>query len=162
MGQTERVTVEYMLADGTLDVFIADLLEAKLRLIDAVEADDAPNGSVLDELYEKLRSLGPALLQENKALQATGEIRDRLEALAKTNLPQAPDAPLLAAGVHESQLRHPGLGVPRDIGASGHLEAAAKASVAWRLQTCPRGQRNFIGSPAGLDMPLLEASTDSV
>jgi len=32
------------------------------------------------------------LLQENKALQATGEIRDRLEALAKTNLCQAPDA----------------------------------------------------------------------
>jgi SNF2 family DNA or RNA helicase len=32
MGQTERVTVEYMLANGTLDVFIADLLEAKLRL----------------------------------------------------------------------------------------------------------------------------------
>ena len=27
------VTVDYMLADGTLDVFIADLLEAKLRLI---------------------------------------------------------------------------------------------------------------------------------
>src|SRR6476661_5395929 len=101
MGQTERVTVEYMLADGTLDVFIAELLEAKLRLINAVEADDAPSASVLDELYEKLRSLGPALMQENKALQATGEIRDRLEALAKTNLPQAPDAPLLAAGVHE-------------------------------------------------------------
>lgn len=40
MGQTERVTVEYMLADGTLDVFIADLLEAKLRLINAVEADE--------------------------------------------------------------------------------------------------------------------------
>jgi hypothetical protein len=85
MGQTERVTVEYMLADGTIDVFIADLLDAKLRLIHAVEADVAPNASVLDELYEKLRSLGPALLQENKALQATGEIRDRLEALAKTN-----------------------------------------------------------------------------
>ena len=47
MGQTERVTVEYMLADGTLDVFIADLLEAKLRLINAVEADVAPNASVL-------------------------------------------------------------------------------------------------------------------
>ena len=47
MGQTERVTVEYMLADGTLDVFIAELLEAKLRLINAVEADVAPNASVL-------------------------------------------------------------------------------------------------------------------
>jgi hypothetical protein len=48
MGQTERVTVEYMLADGTLDVFIADPLEAKLRLIHAVEADVAPNASVLE------------------------------------------------------------------------------------------------------------------
>ena len=37
MGQTERVTVEYMLADGTLDVFIADLPEARLRLIHAVK-----------------------------------------------------------------------------------------------------------------------------
>src|SRR6478735_4888755 len=47
MGQTERVTVEYMLADGTLDVFIADLLEAKLRMINAVEADETPNASAL-------------------------------------------------------------------------------------------------------------------
>jgi hypothetical protein len=101
MGQTERVTVEYMLADGTFDVFIADLLEAKLRLIiQAVEADLAPNASVLDELYEKLRALGPALLQENKALQATGEIRGRLEALAKTNHSQASNAPILETGVH--------------------------------------------------------------
>jgi SNF2 family DNA or RNA helicase len=80
MGQTERITVEYMLADGTLDVFIADLLEAKLRLINAVEADDAPNGSVLDELYEKLRSLGPALLRgkpqpkPSSGSRATGQI----------------------------------------------------------------------------------------
>lgn len=63
MGQTERVTVEYMLADDTLDVFIADLLETKLRLIGAVESEEVPNASVLDELYAKLRSLGPALLQ---------------------------------------------------------------------------------------------------
>src|SRR6478672_1968345 len=78
-----------MLADGTLDVFIADLLEAKLRLIHAVEADVAPNASVLDELYEKLRTLGPALLQENKALQATGEIRDRLELVYRVTFGRA-------------------------------------------------------------------------
>ena len=121
-----------MLADGTLDVFIADLLEAKLRLIDAVEAYDAPNGSVLDELYEKLRSLGPALLQENKALQATGEIRDRLEALAKTNLPQAPDAPLLAAGVHEfKSSRDPGLVYRVTFGRAGHLECSCEG-FRWR------------------------------
>ena len=39
--------------------------------------------SLLDDLYAKLRALGPALLQENKALQAAGAIRDRLEALAR-------------------------------------------------------------------------------
>ncbi len=33
--------------------------------------------------YAKLRSLGPALLLENKLEQATGEVRARLEALAK-------------------------------------------------------------------------------
>jgi hypothetical protein len=93
LGQTDRVTVEYMLADGTLDVFIASLLEAKLRLINTVESEEVPNASVLDELYAKLRSLSPALLQENKALQATGEIRDRLEALTKSGgIPQAVDA----------------------------------------------------------------------
>jgi hypothetical protein len=35
------ITVEYMLADGTLDVFIADLLETKLRLIGAVESEES-------------------------------------------------------------------------------------------------------------------------
>ena len=61
---------------GTLDVFIASLLETKLPLINTIESEEVPNASVLDELYAKLRSLGPALLQENKALQATGEIRE--------------------------------------------------------------------------------------
>ena len=49
LGQTERVTVESMLADGMLDEFIAKLLEAKLRLIGAVEGDVPPDTSVLDE-----------------------------------------------------------------------------------------------------------------
>src|SRR4249919_1812301 len=132
MGQTERVTVEYMLADGTLDVFIADLLEAKLRLINAVEADELPSTSVLDELYAKLRALGPALMQENKALQATGEIRDRLEALAKTNLPQTPDAPLLATGVHEfKSSRDPCLVYRVTFGRAGHLECSCEG-FRWR------------------------------
>ena len=35
-------------------------------------------------------------------MQATGEIRDRLEALTKSGgIPQAVDAPLLSTGVHE-------------------------------------------------------------
>ena len=99
MGQTERVTVEYMLADGTLDVYIADLLETKIRLIGVVEADELPNTSVLDELYVKLLALGPALLQENKVSQASGQIKERLEALAKVGVPQAADAPMYMRGL---------------------------------------------------------------
>jgi SWI/SNF-related matrix-associated actin-dependent regulator of chromatin subfamily A-like protein 1 len=133
MGQTERVTVEYMLADGTLDVFIADLLETKLRLINAVEANEAPNTSVLDELYAKLRSLGPALLQENKALQATGEIRDRLEALAKSGaISQATEAPLLSTGVHEfKSSRDPSQVYRVTFGRAGHLECTCDG-FRWR------------------------------
>jgi hypothetical protein len=132
MGQTERVTVEYMLADDTLDVFIADLLEAKLRLINAVEADEVPNTSVLDELYAKLRSLGPALLQENKALQATGEIRDRLEALANADRAQTADTPLLETGVHEFKSSRDPTQVYRvTFGRAGHLECTCDG-FRWR------------------------------
>ena len=103
LGQTERVTVEYMLADGTLDGFIAELLEAKLRLIGAVEGDVPPDTSVLDDLYAKLRSLGPALMLENKLAQTTGQVRERLEALAKANTESGSEAAkqLLDTGVRE-------------------------------------------------------------
>ncbi|NCV86931.1 MAG: DEAD/DEAH box helicase, partial [Oxalobacteraceae bacterium] len=37
IGQDKQVTVEYLLADGTLDRYIARLLEAKLKLNQAVE-----------------------------------------------------------------------------------------------------------------------------
>jgi SWI/SNF-related matrix-associated actin-dependent regulator 1 of chromatin subfamily A len=50
LGQKSSVTVEYMLAAATLDRFIAELLEAKMRLIQAVEADTPPDTSILREL----------------------------------------------------------------------------------------------------------------
>jgi hypothetical protein len=108
-------------------------LETKLRLIGAVEAEEVPNTSVLDELYAKLRSLGPALLQENKASQATGEIRDRLEALAKgSGIPQAADAPLLSAGVQEFQSsRDPDQVYRVTFGRAGHLECTCEG-FRWR------------------------------
>jgi len=121
-----------MLADGTLDVFIGDLLEAKLRLINAVEADEVPSTSVLDDLYAKLRALGPALMRENKALQATGEIRDRLEALAKSGLSETPDAPLLETGVHEfKSSRDPSQVYRVTFGSAGHLECTCEG-FRWR------------------------------
>ncbi len=131
MGQTERVTVEYMLADGTLDVFIADLLETKLHLIGMVEADEHPSKSMLDELYVKLTALGPALLQESKASQATGQIKDRLEALAKGKAYTA-EAPLLASGVHEfPSSRDPKQVYRVTFGRAGHLECTCEG-FRWR------------------------------
>jgi hypothetical protein len=114
-------------------VFIADLLETKLRLIGAVESEEVPNASVLDELYAKLRSLGPALLQENKASQATGEIRDRLEALAKSGaIQQAVDAPLLSTGVHEfKSSRDPSQIYRVTFGRAGHLACTCEG-FRWR------------------------------
>jgi SWI/SNF-related matrix-associated actin-dependent regulator 1 of chromatin subfamily A len=134
LGQAERVTVEYMLADGTLDIFIADLLETKLRVIGAaVESDEAPDASVLDELYAKLRSLGPSLLQETKAVQATGEIRDRLEKLATSaGVSRAADSSLLSTGVHEfTSSREPGKVYRVTFGRAGHLECTCDG-FRWR------------------------------
>ena len=116
-------------------------LKPNFRLINAVEADEIPSTSVLDELHAKLRALGPALLQENKALQATGVIRDRLEALAKTNLSQAPDAPILETGAHEfKSSRDPSMMYRVTFGRAGHLECTGEG-FRWRgnWQTCSRG-----------------------
>ena len=148
MGQTSELPWK----DGTLDIFIAELLEAKLRLINAVEADDVPSASVLDQLYEKLRLLGPALLQENKALQATGEIRDRLEALAKTDLPQAHDAPSLRpVSMNSKALVIPGLVYRVTFGRVGHLECSCDTGAAeahWPELADPLADRRGFKLPA--------------
>jgi hypothetical protein len=80
-----------------------------------------------------LRGLTLALLQENKASQATGEIRDRLEALAKSGaIPQAVDAPLLSTGVHEfKSSRDPSQVYRVTFGRAGHLECTCEG-FRWR------------------------------
>jgi SNF2 family DNA or RNA helicase len=60
--QKHQATVEYLLADGTLDGYIARLLERKLRLVKAVEADEVPDASILGELQAELQRLSPALM----------------------------------------------------------------------------------------------------
>jgi SWI/SNF-related matrix-associated actin-dependent regulator 1 of chromatin subfamily A len=133
LGQKDRVTVEYILADGTLDIFIAELLEAKTRLINAVESEQALAASILDELYNKLRSLGPALLQENKVLRATGDVRDRLEALVKSNsLSETVNAPILETGAHEFRSsRDPSQVYRVTFGRVGQLECTCEG-FRWR------------------------------
>ena len=61
IGQDRQVTVEYLLANGTLDSYIARLLEAKLALVQAVEADEVPDASTLQDLQQELIRLGPAM-----------------------------------------------------------------------------------------------------
>jgi SNF2 family DNA or RNA helicase len=61
IGQDRQVTVEYLLANGTLDSYIARLLEAKLALVQAVEADKVPDASILQDLQQELIRLGPAM-----------------------------------------------------------------------------------------------------
>jgi hypothetical protein len=122
-----------MLADGTLDGFIAALLEAKLRLIGA-EGDVPPDASILDDLYAKLRSLGPALLLENKLEQATGEVRAPLEALAKasTGSGSAAAQQLLDAGVREFRSSRASSRVYFvTFGRGGHLECTCEG-FKWR------------------------------
>jgi len=64
MGQTRKVTVEYFHAGGSLDTYIARLLESKIKLINAVESDEIPDTSLLGELANDLRALAPALIEE--------------------------------------------------------------------------------------------------
>src|SRR5262249_33390334 len=79
----------------------------------------------------KLSAFGPALLQGNKALQAAGQIRDRLEALAKGGEYTAA-APLLATGVHEFRSsRDPKKVYWVTFGRAGHIECTCEG-FRWR------------------------------
>jgi SWI/SNF-related matrix-associated actin-dependent regulator 1 of chromatin subfamily A len=63
LGQTKRVTVEYFHAEGSLDGYIARLLEAKIALINAVKVEDLPGASII-ALEVDLRRPPPALIEE--------------------------------------------------------------------------------------------------
>ncbi|MFO1322025.1 MAG: C-terminal helicase domain-containing protein [Burkholderiales bacterium] len=123
IGQTRQVTVEYLLADGTLDGYIATLLEAKLGLIRAVESDEAPGASILTELQQTLLRLGPALLEETKAARATGSEAARIEIVAKMITALQANSPLLETGTWEfPSSRDVSKSYRVTFGRSGHLQ----------------------------------------
>ena len=101
IGQTRQVTVEYLIADGTLDGYIAQLLEAKLKLVNAVESDEVPDASVLKDLQATLMRLGPALLQEVKAASATGQDAARIDIIGEMVAALPQDTPLAETGSWE-------------------------------------------------------------
>jgi SWI/SNF-related matrix-associated actin-dependent regulator 1 of chromatin subfamily A len=127
LGQTERVTVEYLIADGTLDGYIATLLETKLKLIQAVEADTVPDASILAELQATMQRLGPALLQEGKASGAEGASATRIAAIGEMVGHLAKDSPIVEIGMWEfPSSRDPSKKHRVTFGSAGHLECTCE------------------------------------
>jgi SWI/SNF-related matrix-associated actin-dependent regulator 1 of chromatin subfamily A len=129
LGQTRQVTVEYFYADGSLDLYIARLLEAKIKLITAVEAQDAPSASILGDLEAQFRSLGAAMVEEVRLMQAQaaapqGAI-ERLSAMRVSR--SSPASPIEATGLWEfSSDRDPAKAYRVTYGRAGHLECTCK------------------------------------
>ena len=132
MGQTERVTVEYFLADRTLDGYIATLMERKLAMVAAVETDQIPDASLLEELYRGLASLAPSLMQEAKALASEGDAAARIEELASAIPRLASETPLVETGAWEfPSSRDPKRIYRVTFGRAGHLECNCEG-FGWR------------------------------
>ncbi|NBS40637.1 MAG: SWIM zinc finger family protein, partial [Betaproteobacteria bacterium] len=115
--------VEYLLANGTLDRYIARLLEAKLKLVQAVESDELPDASILKDLQEELTRLGPALMQESKAARAVGQEGARLDIIGEMVAALPQDAPLLESGSWEfPSSKDPRKSYRVTFGRGGHLQ----------------------------------------
>ena len=129
MGQTRKVTVEYFHAEGSLDTYIARLLESKIKLINAVESDEIPDTSLLGELANDLRGLAPALIEEVRIARLGSAVAsvavERL--VASTPRPAIGTSQIESTGVWE-------FGSDRDksqtyrvtYGRAGHLDCTCK------------------------------------
>jgi hypothetical protein len=129
LGQTKRVTVEYFHAEGSLDAYIARLLEAKIRLINAVEAEHIPDVSILSELEVGLRNLAPALIEEVRLARvgpsATSAAIGHLAATRPRS--GAVDSPIANTGFWEFKSdRNPSQIYRVTHGRVGHLECTCK------------------------------------
>ena len=129
MGQTRKVTVEYFHADGSLDAYIARLLETKIKLINAVEAEDVPDASLLAELANGIRTLAPALIEEVRLARAgslaPSSTLERLAAVAPRT--DAGASPIESTGVWEFKSdRDPSQTYRVTFGRAGHLDCTCK------------------------------------
>jgi SNF2 family DNA or RNA helicase len=132
MGQKERVTVEYFVADRTLDGYIGRLMDRKLALISAVENDELPDSNMLNELYADLANLAPALLQETRALATEGDAARRIEQLAISVPKPESKSPITETGVWEfPSSRDPKKLYRVTFGRAGHLDCTCEG-FGWR------------------------------
>jgi SWI/SNF-related matrix-associated actin-dependent regulator 1 of chromatin subfamily A len=129
LGQNRQVTVEYCYAEGSLDAYIARLLEAKMKLIMAVEAEEAPATSILTELEADLRRLAPALIEEVRlARSQSATSQNEGVRISSTQVRREPDStPIEATGLWEfTSERDPGQTYRVTYGRAGHLECTCK------------------------------------
>jgi len=133
LGQNSRVTVEYFIAAGTLDTYIAELLEQKIKLIAAVEAEEVPDKSFVAEIQDGLRRLAPALMEEARAARATGDAAARIEKLAGASPGRkGGSSPLSETGSWEfTSSRDPSARYLVTFGRAGHLECSCPG-FSWR------------------------------
>ena len=132
LGQTSRVTVEYMIAARSLDGYVAQLLAAKMELIKAVEAAEVPDLSILQDLEAKLRALAPALLVEARAARASGDDAGRIQAIGAGVTRGDPAPAIVEMGVHEfPSSRDPSKVYRVTWGRGGHLECTCEG-FRWR------------------------------
>lgn len=133
LGQTQAVTVEYLHAEGSLDGYIATLLETKMALVTAIESEEAPSASILQDLQDGLRRLGPALIEEVRLARAAPRGGDALAGLATAAKPTATSQAIAAAASLEDtglwefpSDRDPAQSYRVTFGRAGHLECTCK------------------------------------
>jgi hypothetical protein len=129
LGQTRRVTVEYFHAEGSLDGYIAQLLEQKMQLINAVESEEVSDASILAELETNLRNLAPALMEEARLARAGASASSAaVDLLAVRRLrTEAADSPIENTGSWNFKSeRDPSQTYRVTYGRVGHLECSCK------------------------------------
>jgi SWI/SNF-related matrix-associated actin-dependent regulator 1 of chromatin subfamily A len=129
LGQNRHVTVEYFHAEGSLDGYIARLLEQKMQLINAVEVEDIPETSILAELEANLRNLTPALIEEVRLARAgksaTSPSVDQLA--ARRPRVEIAESPIESTGLWEFKSERDASRTYRvTYGRVGHLECTCK------------------------------------
>ena len=80
IGQTRIVQVTYMIATGTIDMFIQNALAVKAEIVEAVVDGktlvDAASGDILRELEETIRELSPGLADFSAIAEQSDAKRD--------------------------------------------------------------------------------------
>ena len=114
IGQTRPAFVTYLFAAGTLDDFVAALLESKARAIGVMETEAARSASLVEEVVEAAaRGERPSLALSEPArpssMRSIGLLEDTLDLLARSR------RGLGAVGPTEQEFRIPSKSRPGEV-----------------------------------------------